>query len=140
MWKILKKLAGDSSGPAIPGLFAVGSWFVSQFFKVPFDAGIFRAGAVLGMLAGYALGNVYFASTPPKRAFIALTIALAPGGGVIVMVDYYFYVGGGHASGKWQTMRAVAELAFVFMCAGILMPIAGINFNKSEEDEGQTEI
>ena len=135
MWKSLKKLFGNSSGPAVPGLFAVGSWFVSQFFKVPFDAGIFRAGAVLGMLAGYALGNAYFASAPPKQAFIVLTIVVALIAGVVAMVDYYFYVGGGHVVGWWQTLRAVAELAFVFLCAGVLMPIAGIVFDKSEEED-----
>jgi hypothetical protein len=60
MRKLLKGLLGDSATTVIPGLFAVGSWFVSKFFKLPYDEPTFRAVAILGMLTGYALGNVCF--------------------------------------------------------------------------------
>ena len=58
MVNFLKKLFGGPSGSIVPGLFAVGSWFVSEFFKLPYNEPTFRAAAIVGMLAGYALGNV----------------------------------------------------------------------------------
>ncbi len=137
---LVKNLFSGSAGPIVPGLFSVGSWFVSQFFHVPFDEGIFRAGAILGMLAGYALGNVSFGGVvAPRRVAVALSIVGALAIGVTTMVDYYFFVGGGHVADNLQTLRAVAELALVFACAGYLMPIAGIDLAKAEESEGPKE-
>jgi hypothetical protein len=139
---MLKRLFGESAGPFVPGLFSVGSWFVSQFFEVPFNAGIFRAGAILGMLAGYALGNVCAGGAAVRRRRLALTIGLALSivgafvVGVVVMVDYYYLVGEGQATNSQSTtVRAVAELALVFACAGYSMPIAGITFAKPAESE-----
>jgi hypothetical protein len=138
MSKILS-LLGESAGAIVPGLFSVGSWFVSQFFDVPFNAGIFRAGAILGMLAGYALGNVCWGGTAPKRGLIALTIVVALVVGVVAMVWYHFFVGGGHVVNSWQTLLAVALLTLVFACAGYMMPIAGIKFAKLEDAESPEE-
>lgn len=89
------------------------------------------------MLAGYALGNACFAKNSPK--YIAATIVASLLVGLIAMVDYYFYVGGGHVVEWWDTLRAVTELAGVFACAGILMPLCGINFEKKSESEDESD-
>jgi hypothetical protein len=136
----LKWLFGDSGGPIIPGLFSAGSWLVSQYFQVPFDAGIFRAGAILGMLAGYAVGNVCFVGVDkPNRMLIALSAAAAFIVGVVLMVNYQYSISSGEVRDYWQVLWAITELGLVFGCAGYLMPIAGITFDKPEASEEKTD-
>jgi hypothetical protein len=134
------KFSGWSGSTAIPGLFAIGSWLVGQFFPVPFNQGMFRAGAIFGVLAGYGLGKVWTrGSRSPNRGMVTTAILAALIVGVYTMVDYYFFVTGGHVVGFWRSLRAVFELVLVFACAGFLMPVAGIKFDRHErrnESEG----
>jgi hypothetical protein len=132
MMGILKWFFGDQSGAAIPGLFSVGSWFASKYFVIPFDAGIFNASAVLGMLAGYALGNVCFGGVDnPNRLLIAISAVMAFIIGLALMISYHFFITGNNVTDYWQVLWAVTQLGLVFACAGYLMPIAGIEFGKS---------
>jgi hypothetical protein len=132
--EILKRFLGEQGGAVVPGLFSVGSWFVSGYFQIPFGADIFRAGAILGMLAGYAIGNISIPrDRAPRSSLLVAATVFAFGVGVVTMVDYYFLVGGGHIDGRCQTARAVAELGLVFVCAGFIMPIAGVSFARAGE-------
>jgi uncharacterized membrane protein len=141
MVNFLKKLFGGPSGSIVPGLFAVGSWFVSEFFKLPYNEPTFRAAAIVGMLAGYALGNVCCGSESvseklrlrhSKRVWVGVSVLGAGTLGIITMVDYYYYVR--HVVEYSQLQRAALQLALVFACAGYLMPIAGIYFGQPEEE------
>lgn len=129
---LLKYLFGKSAAPAIPGLLSVGSWFASQYFVLPVHAGIFPAGAILGILLGYALGSVVKGIERPNRLLIVISTVTAFLIGLFFMVNYHFYVSPGHVTEYGQVLWAVTQLGLVFACAGYLMPIAAIVFNKPE--------
>ena len=130
----LKYIFGESAAPAIPGLLSLGSWFASQYFVLPVHAGIFPAGAILGILLGYAVGSVVKGIDHPKPLFIALSAVVAFIIGLILMVNYHFYVYPGHVTEQCQVLWAVTQLGLVFACAGYLMPIAAITFGKPEAE------
>jgi hypothetical protein len=135
----LKYLFGESVGPAIPGLLSLGSWFASQYFVLPVHAGIFPAGAILGILLGYTLGSIVKGTEYPNRLLIAGSAMAAFVIGVILMVNYHFYVSPGHVTDYGQVLFAVAQLGLVFACAGYLMPIAAITFGKTEAEEEKSD-
>jgi hypothetical protein len=136
---LLKYLFGESAAPAIPGLLSLGSWFASQYFVLPVHAGIFPAGAILGILLGYALGSLVNEIDHPNRLLIAVSAGAAFIIGLILMVNYHFYVSPGHVTDYGQVLWAVTQLGLVFACAGYLMPIAAITFGKSEAEEEKDE-
>jgi hypothetical protein len=136
---LFKYIFGESAAPVIPGLLSLGSWFASQYFVVPVHAGIFPAGAILGILLGYAVGSLVKAIDHPNRLLIAFSAVAAFIIGLILMVNYHFYVSPGHVTDYEQVLSAVTQLALVFACAGYLMPIAAITFGKSEAEEEKDE-
>ena len=59
------------------------------------------------------------------------------------MVDYNFFVEGGHVTEYAEVLRAVSELAIAFACVGYLMPIAGVNMahtNRSESPDAANSV
>ena len=137
--KGLLKYLCDSTAPAIPGLLSLGSWFASQYFILPVNAGVFPAGAILGILLGYALGSLPKGIVHPNRILIAGSAGAAFAIGLLLSVSYHFYVSNGHVTDYWQVLWAVTQLGLVFACAGYLMPIAAITFGKPEAEEQKDE-
>jgi hypothetical protein len=132
MKSLFKYLFDDSAALAIPGLLSLGSWFVSQYFVLPIHAGLFPAGAILGIVFGYAIGNLVKGADRPNRFFIAFSAVAAFILGLVLMVNYHFYVSAGHVNEYGQVLWAVTQLGLVFACAGYLMPIAAVSFEESE--------
>jgi hypothetical protein len=139
MKEFLKYLLGESAAPAIPGLLSLGSWFASQYFVLPVHTGIFPAGAILGILLGYALGSLVKGIEHPNRVLIAVSAAVVFIVGLILMVNYHFYVSRGDVTEYGQVLWAVTQLGLVFAYAGYLMPIATITFGKPEAEEEDRE-
>ena len=78
-------------------------------------------------------------SDHPNQLLIAVSAVAAFIIGLILMVNYHFYVSPGHVTDYGQVLWAVTQLGLVFACAGYLMPIAAITFGKPEAEEEKDE-
>jgi hypothetical protein len=73
----------------------------------------------------------------PNQFYVAFSALATFILGLVLMVNYHFYVSTGHVSEYGEVLWAISQLAMVFACAGYLMPIAAITFKESEGDDEQ---
>jgi hypothetical protein len=133
----LKKifLTGDES--PIPVIFSVAVWFASGYFESPSGRRYYQAGAVFGMLVGYALSNIYLAESKKfNKRFGGPIIVFMLIIGSLLMVHYSQTVFQG-VVGFWPSFGALMEFSIIFALIGGVMPVAGIRLEKSGEDDGK---
>jgi len=133
----LKAIFGSSGNAVVPGIFSFLSLLVSQFFPVPEGKDYFRYGAFLGILAGYSIGNACLNGKRKNRVAVAAVAVGAFIIGLLMASCYHVIIGTGRVAGMYQQLCAAGALGLTFLCGGILMPIAGIEFEKPHDDQGR---
>jgi uncharacterized membrane protein YhhN len=132
----LKKVFFEGDESPIPVIFSLAVWFASDYFKSPAGNYYYRAGAVLGMLAGYALSKIYLTESRRfNKRFGGPIIVVMLIVGVLLIVHYSQTVDQGHVAGFWSSFQALMELSIIFALVGGLMPVAGVRLEKAVEDK-----
>jgi hypothetical protein len=133
----LQKILGEPEKTLVPGLFSAATWFLSSYFEIPYGREYYRFCAVLGMLAGYAIGNACFS----KRRESVLGTSLISIGTLVIGIGlataYTEFVGTGHVSTAGQNVFAVTMLALAFLCIGLLVQVAGVRFDEQRDSSSK---